>query len=118
MIPTNKQWLLFEHYHNSLRQESSLVESGWRCRTARRGCDILWSPIAQGIGLALVHSHTDVDRKHCNQELVVRSAGVSTYDSHFCLITHQQDIDTYGHHLPTTSPDFPSCHGILLTEEP
>jgi hypothetical protein len=73
--------------------------------------------ITQVIRSTLVHGHTDMDREHCNQKLVVRSAGVSTSGSHFCLITHQQDIDANDHHLPTTSSDFPSCHGILLSEE-
>ena len=37
----------------------------------RRACSVAWSLTAQGIHLALVHSHTDMDRKHCNQKLVV-----------------------------------------------
>lgn len=54
----------------------------------RRACSVAWSLTAQGIRLALVHSHTDMDRKYCNQKLVVSQLECQRVarTPHFCLI--------------------------------
>jgi hypothetical protein len=119
--PNQQAYVAARISSRSRTSEVLLDENQGRVVARRRACSVAWSLIAQGVSLALVHSlvhsHTDMDRKHGNQKLVIRSAGVSTHGSHLCLITHQQDINTDYHHLPTTSPNFPSRHGVLLTEE-